>query len=224
MFKRKQPKPRTIEELLYVDNHAWPEIQELIEASEKDITVLPINEEQGMQALYSVQVTPRSYLGGLALNTGGLILDNGWLRILGGGYNGLPDLATASGMNNTKNTLPPPYIVAAYDVMGGTFVVNGGSLPGQPGSVNYMGPDTLEWLDLEIPHSKFIAWAIDGKGLEEFYTELRWNDWEQDIKTLELNQGVYSFPPLSTVEGSDLNKVIKSFVPFHEIQTFYGIG
>jgi hypothetical protein len=55
-------------------------------------------------------------LGAVALNCGGLLIDHGWLRILGGGGRGLPDLATVNGLGDPANTPgPPPYLTVAFD-------------------------------------------------------------------------------------------------------------
>mgnify|MGYP006138941707 CR=1 FL=1 len=47
-------------------------------------------EQALLGVLHRLQVTRRSTLGGLAADTGGLLVDHGWLRHLGGGSARLP--------------------------------------------------------------------------------------------------------------------------------------
>ncbi|MFE1881721.1 DUF2625 family protein, partial [Streptomyces diastatochromogenes] len=76
---------REIDELAQVDDPAWPELQELIAAGAVPVRVLPADPEEGRRCLLQMQVTARSTLGALALNCGGLVLDDGWVRVYGGG-------------------------------------------------------------------------------------------------------------------------------------------
>ena len=76
-------------------------------------------------------------LGALALNSGGMLGDHGWVRLLGGGSGRLPDLATVSGPGPQAASAPPLSLTVGFDVLGGRFAVNGGGLPGQPGEVCY---------------------------------------------------------------------------------------
>lgn len=62
------------------------------------------------------------------------IVDSGWLRVLGAGTPGLPDLATVNDLGHPADTQGAPgLLVVAYDVLGGIGAVNGGALPGNPG-------------------------------------------------------------------------------------------
>jgi hypothetical protein len=90
---------RPIEELVNVDEPAWPELLAELEAAPVPIEILPIDGDAGREALYRLQVTARSRLGAMALHTGGLLVEGGWLRVLGGGHpaRGLPGLAEANG-------------------------------------------------------------------------------------------------------------------------------
>lgn len=76
---------REIDELVNVDEPAWPELQETLGASSVPAQVLPVDVDEGRRCLLQMQVSARSVLGALALNTGGLLVDNGWVRVFGGG-------------------------------------------------------------------------------------------------------------------------------------------
>ncbi|MFJ1886980.1 DUF2625 family protein [Streptomyces sp. NPDC088137] len=74
-----------IDELVNVDDPAWPELREMLSAGSAPVQVLSADVDEGRRCLLQMQVTARSMLGALALNTGGLLVDNGWVRVFGGG-------------------------------------------------------------------------------------------------------------------------------------------
>lgn len=189
---------RTVEELTQIDNPAWEEIKELINETSNDVKVFPISEQQGLNEIFKLQVTARSYLGALGLNCGGIVTNHGWLKILGGGHTSLPSISQASNIEDEQ----PGYIIVALDVTGGVFAVDGGELGFTPGSVCYFAPDTLTWLELEIPHSAFIQWAIDGSGFNDFYSNFLFDGWEQETENIPDDYGYSWFPPLFTIEWS----------------------
>ncbi|GAB0105215.1 hypothetical protein JMUB6875_41930 [Nocardia sp. JMUB6875] len=94
----------------------------------------------------------------------------------------------------------PGALIVAVDVLGGRFAVNGGALVGELGEVCYFGPDTLRWEPIGGGYSAFIVWAI-GSGLGEFYTEMRWPGWDEEVRRLSLDQGLSTYPPLWSAEG-----------------------
>jgi hypothetical protein len=213
---------RNIQDLEDVEDPAWPEIVAFINSSDTTVTVLPITHERGQDTLQRIQVTARSYLGALALNCGGLITNNGWLRILGGGTEELPGLADINKIDNVIHvTAPPGLFIVAYDVIGGLFTINGGSIPNTAqGEVCYLPPEQSDWLSTGSTHSDFVAAALSG-GINGFYEEYRWDNWEEETEKLSLTQAFSFFPPLSTVEGSDVNKSNRKPVPVKEV--FFGI-
>ncbi|MFD4427974.1 DUF2625 family protein [Nocardia sp. NPDC058497] len=192
---------RSFQELAYVDDPAWPGLRDLLNSSSVPTTVLPPSADQARNTLFRLQVTARSMLGALALNTGGLLVDHGWLRVLGGGCDGLPDLASVNRLGEPgQQAQPPSALVVAIDVLGGRFAVNGGTLPAEPGEVCYFGSDTLEWSAIGGGHSAFVQWALGG-GMAEFYDALRWPGWEEEVVALTPGQGLSVYPPLWSAEG-----------------------
>ena len=67
---------------------AWPEIQSLMAEAVVDVQVLPAPASRRDVALETLQFTARSFLGALVGECGGLLVDHGWLRILGAGASG----------------------------------------------------------------------------------------------------------------------------------------
>ena len=71
------------------------------------------------------------------------MVDDGWLRILGGRTDQLVDLATINGLDDPNEQVGPRgHLVVGQDVLGGYFAINGGDLPADPGEIAYWGPDT----------------------------------------------------------------------------------
>jgi hypothetical protein len=173
------------------------------------------------RCLYRLQVTTRSVLGALAFHSGGVLVDHGWLRLLGGGHHPLPDLATTNLVGPpSEGTSPPSSLHVARDVVGGIFAINGGALPGSLGHVCYFAPDALEWQPLGIGHGDFVAWAVGG-GTDDFYSDLRWTGWERETEALGLDMGFSIFPPLFAAESADRANASRRGVRWDELASFH---
>lgn len=197
------------------DGSVWPEIMRQIHEASVDVEVLPVDPRRGRAVLQELQLTERSALGAIAANTGGVLIESGWLRILGGGAPGLPSLSEESG-----GSRPQSHLVVAFDALGGRFAIDGGGLGVAKGEVCYWGPDTLTWSGIGGRHSDFVAWALGG-GLDEFYGALRWPGWQQDSSSLTVDQGWSLYPPPFSREGQDVSAVSRAAVPLAELHYFY---
>lgn len=135
---------RALTDLINQKETAWPDVQSWAADAKNAIEILPTTRPAGEQALLYIQVTTRSPMGAIALETGGIIVDDGFLRILGAGG---PRMS--SSLVNWNSRAPHLGIkgglVIALDATGGVFALNDGSLPGARGHVAYFAPDTLEW-------------------------------------------------------------------------------
>lgn len=192
---------------------AWPELSQLVAASPLNVTVCPPKADSSTAA--TLGLGTGSYLGALARNTSGVIVDDGWLRLLGGSSTdeGLPGLDQASA--GTTGLL-----VVAYDVLGGVFALDGGALGTGNGSVHHFPVDSLVWEDLELGHAAFVTWMLEGATVD-FYEPLRWAGWQNDIAPLPPRQGLSLYPFPFSVEGKDLSKVSKRAVPMSELLGMY---
>jgi len=147
---------RPLAELMAVDDPAWPQLEADLRGNPQ-IVILPVTQDAGQDCLYRLQVTARSYLGALAPHTGGLLVDHGWLRVLGVGHEGgLPSLAHANLAPASAQS--PTTLLVGHDVLGGRFDVNGpdpaaAGRPGRPGDVCYRAADTLHWECLDLGHA-----------------------------------------------------------------------
>jgi hypothetical protein len=145
-------------------------------------------------------------LGALAYDTGGLLIDDGWLRLLGSGH---PKLTRSIHEWNQPRTDGAFYLVGD-DAAGGFYAINGGAFGDDLGAVYYWPTDSLEWESLEMGHTDFVA-AFLTKQTEAFYEWLRWSTWREDAQSLDADQAFNFYPFLWTnegsVEGSDRSKV-----------------
>ncbi|MCE2798610.1 MAG: DUF2625 domain-containing protein [Planctomycetaceae bacterium] len=186
---------RTLEQLINRDEPAITLIQDWIGAAENQCDVLPPSNENE-EVLLEIQVTTRSPLGALAYETGGVMIDHGWLRFLGSGH---PKLRrTLSEWNRGRNS---GLCLVADDAVGGFFAINGGTLGEDIGNIYYWPPDRLEWEPLDFGFTDFFCWSLTSE-LAGFYDGLRWPNWKLDIQDLHGDQCFCFFPFLWTKEGS----------------------
>nr|WSX74382.1 DUF2625 domain-containing protein [Streptomyces sp. NBC_00899] len=174
-----------------------------------------------------LQVTARSTLGALVLNTGGLLVDDGWVRVFGGGSavgGSLPSMGQVNGFPAAFDPAwhPAAGLVVGHDVVGGVFTLNGHDpaavgRPGAPGQMTYFAPDTLAWEALEMGHSAWVSWLLSGR-LETFYDGLRWPGWREEAAALVPSQGITVFPFLWSKEAhADLAATSRRAVPMREV-------
>ena len=209
----------SVDELAGDRDAAWPGLVERINQAFVPVRMHPALPEDGRQTLYRLQVTTRSTLGALALNCGALEVDHGWVKVLGAGAAGLPDLAFANGLGEpTAESRPPALLVVALDVLGGVFAINGGGLGFAPGEVCYWAPDTLNWDSTGMAHSSFMHALLAG-AFSGFYADLRWEGWEAEVQSLPTDHGLFVYPPLASEQGRDVSRCSRKSVPFAELAT-----
>jgi hypothetical protein len=209
---------KPLAELIVQKDPAWPLVKKAVADVKKRARILPTTRARGEATLVAVQFTTGSVIGAIALESGGLAVDHGWLRILGaGGPQMKLDLVSANGLDK-RATPETPMLIIGVDVVGGVFALNGGAIPGQQNNVFYLAPDDLEWLDLKTGYSGFIQWALVGK-LDDFYKTLRWPGWEKTVEALPLDQGLHVLPPLFAKADPKL-PVSRKPVPIDELWRF----
>ena len=76
---------RPIEELLNRSDPGWNIVQKWIDSATNEVEVLPADTTKSKEALYKTQVTTHSPMGSVIYFTGGILVDHGWIRILGSG-------------------------------------------------------------------------------------------------------------------------------------------
>jgi len=186
----------TAKELLTVSDPAWPELHARIVGGRNGAVLLPYDPLMAKSCLEGIQAPVSTILGALSYHVGGLLIDSGWLRVLGcghpelrgsllswngkGGAGGFPGIAGA--------------VIIGHDVLGGVFAVNGGGPFGQPAEVNYFDPAEGRWAPLELRYPAWVAWALDGD-LGQLYADRRWDDWDRDLGGLTGDQAIVRTPP-----------------------------
>ena len=201
---------RNLKELIDAHGPAIEMIQQLVADAEVPCELLPPSPEREKTLLY-LQVTTHSTLGALAYDTGGLLIDNGWLRLLGSGH---PKLQrTLHDWNSTRTD--GAFYLLGDDAAGGFFAINGGAFGDDLGSMYYWAPDTLEWESLDLGYTDFVATFLTNR-IEAFYESLRWSTWREDLQTLSSDRCFAFFPFLWTKEGSVENSH-RSTVPVSEM-------
>lgn len=208
---------RPLNELIDIEDPAWPEVKEWIAQATNTVEVLPVNAANRDSALLAVQVTTRSPMGAIVYETGGLCIDHNWLRILGSGHPRLPRSLASWNEGRTMfgDGKPPGHLLVADDVLGGFFAINGGSLGPEQGAVFYFPPDTLEWECLDLSYSQFIVWCLQGD-VAGYYESMRWPGWEQEVSTLGGDQAISVYPFLSA-KGPPIAERHRGVVPIAEM-------
>ncbi|WP_438449228.1 DUF2625 family protein [Gorillibacterium sp. sgz5001074] len=202
---------KTKSDLIFEDS-TWLMIQDWIKKSKVDVTVLNNERAKGEEVLFQLQITNKSTLGSIALETGGILADNGWLRILGSGN---PQIFGTLNVKNAEFPYSDGFIVA-YDVVGGVFAINSGLFDNKTRNVYYFAPDTLEWEDTGKGYTDFIYWVFHGE-LDRFYESYRWKDWISNTQNLRGDQGLSIYPYLWSEQGRDVNSCHKGAIPIKEI-------
>ena len=213
-----QTKVRPVEELINTTEPAWPVVLDWIKHATNKVEILQRDSVRATDALYFVQVTTHSPMGAILYETGGLLIDNGWIRVLGSGSprlnRSMPD------WNNGKTFREygehTPFYLVADDVLGGFFAINGGGLGTDVGKMYYLSPDTLTWQAMNYTYSEFLNFCFTGR-IDKFYEGFRWQGWEKDLAALS-GESAYSFmPPLWTKEGRDIRKDSKKPVAVEDL-------
>lgn len=209
------PTPRTLPELINTQEPAWELVSQWIREAKNKVQVLPKTPARADSALLAAQVTTRSPMGAIVYETGGLLIDDGWLRVLGSGSPALN--RTLMSWNQGK---PAGLLLIADDALGGFYALNGGAFgPETLGKVFYFAPGTLRWEATNKTYSEFLLFCFSGD-LGAYYRGLRWPGWQQEVGALSGTEGFVCYPYLFTKEGKNPAKDKRNAVPVQELWSF----
>jgi hypothetical protein len=186
---------RTLKELIDVREPGMAHVRKWVENAVNECFLLPPSEHRD-EVLLETQVTTRSTMGAIAYETGGVIVDSGWIRFLGSGHARIP--RTLPGWNKGRSN---GYYLVADDAAGGFFAINGGAFGEDVKNMYYWPPDSLEWEPMNIGFTDFFVWSLSER-LAQFYESLRWPSWRDDTAQLPGDKCFSFYPELWTEEGS----------------------
>ncbi|WGQ11851.1 DUF2625 domain-containing protein [Pedobacter gandavensis] len=216
-----QQKMQSLEQLINTTDPAWPLVQKWLDSAKNKVQVLECDSVLAKTALYQAQVSTYATLGAVIYHTGGIMIDNGWLRILGSGSAKLSRSVPEwnKGKSIKEYGEKPDFTLVADDAIGGFFAINYGAFGSDIKSVYYLAPNSLKWESLGLGYTEFLRFCLDGD-LSDFYKGLRWSTWDQFIANLDGNKS-YSFRPyLWTEAGMDIEKVSRKLVPTEDLYRF----
>jgi hypothetical protein len=201
---------RPLKELINEDDSAWPLVKEWIANSKVDVSILECALSIREKALIDTQVTTRSPMGAIVHQCAGLLIDFGWLRILGAG-----------GHDRFQRSLPDwnrdranGFYLVADDAVGGFFAINGGALGDDIRTVYYFAPDSLRWESCKMGYTDFLTWAMSER-LNQFYESIRWPMWKDELKSISADQVIGIYPFLFTT-GVPIMERHRGIVPVSE--------
>lgn len=210
---------KQLEELINKEDSGFVLVQEWMQDARNDIEVLPTDKIRAEKALYNTQVTTRSPMGAIIYETGGILVKNGWLRILGSGHSkldrSLPEWNKGKAFEQFGEQAG--FLLIADDILGGFFAINGGALSEEDlGQVFYFAPDTMEWESTEKGYSDFVYWCFHGD-LELYYEGFFWEGYESDLQNISGTQAMSFFPFLWTEEADDINQCARKIVDIETV-------
>jgi hypothetical protein len=189
-------------------------LREWIATANNQVEVLPKESEDNW-----LDFGERSVLGAVQRETGGILVDGGWLRILGSGHAKLSRTLFDWNLGRTTphRSIVPRLLLIADDVVGGFYAVNWGGLPEPNGAIYYFAPDSLSWEPMEdFQYAQFIWWALNGD-VEGFYESLRWPNWQAEVASVLGDQALSIVPPLWTDAGKEIANTSRRPVPVSEV-------
>jgi hypothetical protein len=211
--------PRSLQELFAADESVWPVVQSWIQGAKNRVDVLAPDEAQRDELLLETQVSLRSPMGAILYHTAGLLVDDGWLRLLGSGNSKLSRSLPAWNRSRSRKESGNSrgFLLVADDVVGGFFALNGGAFPGSKTEVFYFAPDTLRWEPLSgLGYSEFLCWSFSAD-LAKFRESFRWPGWQAEISSLTADEALSIHPPPFTKGGKDIAKCSRRRCPVSEI-------
>ena len=216
-FEYKAQGMKSLNELINPTDSGWGLVEEWMKGASNSYEVLPRNPKRADEELLRAQITTKSPMGAIIHQTGGILIDGGWLRILGSGSTKLNRgiMEWNKGKSFDKEGEKGGFLLIADDVLGGYFAINAGALGEGIGQVYYFAQDTLQWESLECGYSDFIYWTLKGD-IRQFYETFKWKEWTEDVQKLDGNQVFSFYPFLWTEEARDLRKVDRKAVPIDE--------
>lgn len=212
-----QTKMRPVNELINTTNPGWPTVKDWIESAKNKVEILTADSAKAKDALFKTQVTTRSPMGSVVYMTGGILVDDGWIRILGSGNpklnRTLPDWNKEKSIEKFGEA--STFLLVADDAIGGFYLLNGGGLGKDLGKIYYFSPDNLTYEPLDLTYSDFLQFCFNND-LDKFYKGKRWAKWRDEVSKLEGDKVFSFYPTLWSKEGNNINKNTRKVISIEE--------
>ncbi len=211
-----------LKELVDPENTKWETISKWISVSKTSIEVLPKNPQRADSAILQSQITTFSVLGSVIHNCGGILIDHGFVRLLGSGCaemnRSIPQWNKGKAKVNAGDF--PTFVLIGDDAIGGLFAINAGGLDEiNLNKVFYFGPNSLRWECLRMSYDQFLVFCMSDD-IRSFYSDFKWKDWESEVKSMSPDQAVSCYPLLWTRDGKELKRNRKK-VPIQKLWEIY---
>ncbi|WP_412542627.1 DUF2625 family protein [Longispora sp. K20-0274] len=214
---------KTLGELDAPGDGAWEQLRAELASSHVSIRIIEAEVSEGGECLRRLQVSTQSRLGSVARYSAGIVVESGWLKVLGAGssVSGLPGIIEMNGLG-IAGAPPVPALLVGFDVLGGRFELNGPDSmsigrPGRIGDVCYFAPDTLEWESLDFGYGAWLSWIAAGR-TPDFYQDFRWSGWREEIESLGADLCLSFYPYLFSAEAqSNIAATSRKPAPAREI-------
>lgn len=197
-----------------VATSGWMEVKEWIQRARNEV----IAEPPGPPSDWSGRLESVRLLADVVDHFAYLSIDHGWLRVLGTGTEeGVGSLSPWLSIDpSTADAESTNRIVFAHDVVGGFFAL--APTETDDAEVEYLAPDELTWMPTGQGIDGWLLWAFDAD-LGEFYEELRWDGWEDELQRLGVTPavGVHLYPPPWAEEGRPVSRASRRVVPMEEL-------
>jgi len=169
------------------------------------------DKKQGEKECNKLNIPSESVLYSVVTNSNGIVINN-WIRLWGQSSKNNYGV----GYYNTQyiDDIKGMFLVAS-DVLGGLFAINITKFARGINNIWYFAPDTLEWECMDMQYNEFLAWSLQGD-TDEFYSTMRWKNWEEDVKNIGINYALLIYPFLWAKE-CDIDKASKKKVSIDEI-------
>ncbi|WP_081004450.1 DUF2625 family protein [Campylobacter concisus] len=114
-----------------------------LKEDKNDYEILPRDEGRAQSELLVLQVTTRSPMGALVYGCGGIVMDEGWLCLLGSGCEQMKCKIYSFNLAKTLARQGRCLAICSWQTMFciKLFVINGGAFGGKAGNVFYCVPD-----------------------------------------------------------------------------------
>src|SRR5262245_7041218 len=97
---------KTLHDLIDRDQSGWQLVKEWLTVAKNPVALLEAGIGAREEALVLLQVTSRSPLGAIALETGGLVVDGGWVRVLGAESPSMQGIVAWNGLERSSEVAP----------------------------------------------------------------------------------------------------------------------